>query len=209
MPRPSITPEKRAEMRLQIREAVVRLSQRAEIAPNDTKAWDEITVRDVAEEAGISVGTFYKYYKDRSELAQSLWAEPVAELRQAMQTDFDATQDPVEQVRLLLRHYADFAVENRRLFRRAFLFVRPEGAERPELTKLEDETFYRNLKLAFERGQESGDFRSFDSAEMAQIFWAALHGSLAISQNLDRYDFDPPAKLSDAMIETLLSLILT
>ncbi len=195
-------------MRLQIREAVVRLSQRVEIAPNDTKAWDEITVRDVAEEAGISVGTFYKYYKDRSELAQSLWAEPVAELRQAMQADFDATQDPVEQVRLLLRHYADFAVENRRLFRRAFLFVRPEGAEKPELTKLEDETFYRNLKLAFERGQESGDFRPFDSAEMAQIFWAALHGSLAISQNLDRYDFDPPAKLSDAMIETLLSLIL-
>jgi AcrR family transcriptional regulator len=208
MPRPSITPEKRAEMRLHIREAVVRLSQRAEIAPNDAKAWDEITVRDVAEEAGISVGTFYKYYKDRSELAQSLWAEPVAELRQAMQVDFDATQDPVKQVRLLLRHYAEFAIENRRLFRRAFLFVRPEGAAKPELTKLEDETFYRNLKLAFEQGQESGCFRPFDSAQMAQIFWAALHGSLAISQNLDRYDFDPPAKLSEAMIDTLLSLIL-
>ncbi len=84
-------------MRLHIREAVVRLSQRAEIAPNDAKAWDEITVRDVAE------------------------------LRQAMQADYDATQDPVKQVRLM-RHYAEFAIENRGLFRRAFLFVRPEGA---------------------------------------------------------------------------------
>jgi len=207
MPRPSITPEKRAKMRATIREAVVRLSLRLEIAPGDTQAWDAITIRDVAEEAGISVGTFYKYYKDRSELAQSLWAEPVAELRQTMQADIDAAADPVAKVESLLGNYAGFATENRRLFRRAFMFVRPEGASKPELQKLEQETFFSNLVAAFEEGQGSGVFKPFDPPEMAQVFWAALHGSLVLPDNLDRYDFDPPEQLSRVMITHLMAMI--
>lgn len=194
-------------MRNHVREAVVRLARRRKIAPGDTRAWTTITIRDVIEEAGISIGTFYKYFKDRSDLAQTLWAEPVARLRSEMQADFDVTAEPADKVRSLLEHYVKFAVDNHRLFKSVFLFVRPDDNPRPDPVELENEVFYRNLCVAFREGQESGEFRSFDPHEMAQIFWAAIHGSLALPINVDRYRFDDARVLSSNMIDTLLALI--
>ncbi len=192
-----------------MRAAVVSLVRKRNIAPGDAQAWNNITIRDVIEEAGISIGTFYKYFENRADLAQTLWAEPVANLRSEMQASVDGTTDPVKKVRLLLDHYVTFALENDRLFRSAFLLVRPENARPADLLDLQEETFYRNLCAAFREGQESGVFKSFDPHSMAQTFWAAIHGSLALPVNLDRYKFDPPEVLSAQMIDALMQLIAT
>lgn len=207
MPRPAITPEKKADMRQRIREATSRVIQRMQIAPNDGKGYSTITIRDITDEAGISIGTFYKYFDSREDLGQSLWSEPVDQLKAVMQADYDRARTPAKKIRVLLEHYVNFSVENRRVFRAAFLFVRADGAKKPRLQDLEQEMFYRNLKTAFEDGQESGVFRSFNTHEMAQLFWAAIHGSLALPENLDRYDFESPQTLAAAMINELLALI--
>lgn len=207
MPRPAITPEKKAEMRQRIREATSRVIQRLQIGPGDAHAYSAITIRDIIDEAGISIGTFYKYFDSREDLAQSLWSEPVDKLRTAMQADYDLADQPVDKIKSLLQHYVRFSVENRRIFRAAFLFVRADDANKPPIQELEQETFYQNLKTAFETGQESGVFRAFDTHKMAQLFWAAIHGSLALPENLDRYNFDAPEKLAAYMTDELLGLI--
>ncbi len=194
-------------MRAHVREAVLRVARKRGLSSGDTRGWSEISIRDVIAEAGISIGTFYKYFKDRSDLAQTLWLEPVNDLRSLMQARFDAAADPTEKVRALLDSYAGFALENRRLFRAAFLFVRPDDNPRPDPVALESEVLYRGLHAAFVDGQRSGDFRDFDPKEMAQLFWAAIHGSLALPENLDRFQFDPPAQLSANMVEALMQMI--
>ncbi|MDW3097939.1 MAG: TetR/AcrR family transcriptional regulator [Alphaproteobacteria bacterium] len=207
MARPSITPEKREEMRSHVREAVVRLVRKRNIAPGDTQAWNDISIRDVIEEAGISIGTFYKYFENRADLAQTLWAEPVGRLRDDMQASVDAVSDPVEKVRVLLTHYVAFALDNDRLFRSAFLLVRDKAARPATPEDLNEETFYRNLCAAFREGQASGQFKPFDPDMMAQIFWAGIHGSLALPINLDRYEFEAPEVLSAHMIDALMELV--
>ncbi|CDO59434.1 hypothetical protein BN1012_Phect1220 [Candidatus Phaeomarinobacter ectocarpi] len=207
MARPSITPEKREEMRSHVREAFVRLSRRRKIAPGDARAWGDISIRDVIEEAGISIGTFYKYFENRADLSQTLWAEPVGRLRSDMQASFDDATSPVEKVRVLLNHYVAFALDNDRLFRSAFLLVRDEGARPQDPQDLDEETFYKNLCEAFRAGQKSGQFKAFDPHMMAQLFWAGIHGSLALPINLDRYKFDSPKVLSAQMIEALMGLV--
>ena len=72
---------------------------------------------------------------------------------------------------------------------------------------MKDEVFYRNLCLAFRDGQDQGIFKPFDPHDMAQLFWAAIHGSLALPVNLDRYNFDSPDRLSSNMIDALLEMI--
>ena len=206
--RPAITPEKRAEMRGHVREALIELARRRGVTTGDTEGWRKITIRDVINEAGISTGTFYRYFKDRTDLAQTLWVEPVNALRATMQADCDAASNPEEKVRSLLSNYAKFAIENRALFRAVFLFVRPEENEKPDQANLEEEPFFSNLCRAFDQGQASGDFREFDKREMAQVFWAGIHGSLALPENLDRFRFDSPEQLAAAMIDSLLLLIL-
>ena len=158
-------------------------------------------------EAGVSIGTFYKYFESREDLAQSLWADPVERLKTNLQARFELAKNPSEQVRVLLKGYVNFALENRRVFRGAFLFVRPDTRPAPEQISLEDEMFYQNLCKAFTEGQRDGSFNTFDSGAMAQVFWAAIHGALALPINLDRYEFDEPDTLSSNMIESLMDLI--
>ena len=194
-------------MRSEIRSAAIRIIRRLELAPGDAHGYEQITVRDVIQEANISIGTFYKYFKNREDLGQSLWAEPVDKLRSDMQSDCDQADGPLDKVRTLLEHYVRFSVDNRRVFRGAFLFVRPDSHTPPEKQDLKNETFYRNLTAAFAEGQSQGIFRQFDPHDMAQLFWAAIHGSLALPVNLDRYDFDSAEILSSKMIKALLEMI--
>lgn len=208
MPRPSITPEERVKMRGHVREALVRIARQRELTAADTAGWNSITIRDVIEEAGISIGTFYRYFKDRSDLAQTLWVEPVNLLRAAMEADFNASASTEKKLRSLLKNYANFALENRQLFRSVFLFVRPPNNAPPEQLELREEPFYAMLRAAFEQGQMKGVFREFDTHIMAQTFWAAIHGSLALSENFDRYCFDDAKARSSAMIDSLIPIVL-
>lgn len=194
-------------MRKRIREATSRVAQRLNLAPGDVNGYQQLTVRAVTEEAGISIGTFYKYFDNRDDLAQSLWTEPVEQLKADMQADFDRAKDPTDKLRTLLEHYVTFSVENRRIFRAAFLFVKPDGHPQRAAVDLQDEVFYTNLRAALEAGQQAGLYRNFDSHRMAQTIWAAIHGALGLPENLDRYNFDSGEQLADNMIDLLISAI--
>ncbi|MEM7537698.1 MAG: TetR/AcrR family transcriptional regulator [Chloroflexota bacterium] len=49
-----------------------------------TRAFDEITVREIAEEAGIGFKTFYRHYKDKTELTQAIFANFVIKLQEVV-----------------------------------------------------------------------------------------------------------------------------
>ncbi|GAB5486575.1 MAG: TetR/AcrR family transcriptional regulator [Parasphingorhabdus sp.] len=199
MPRPAITPEQRHETRERIRAAAGRLVRQGNL--------ENITIRAVAKEAGVSVGTIYKYFEDISDLGRSLWQEPVEELRQKMSGIAGKIDDPVNRIRALLQVYADFAETNNRVFRGAFLYVRPESRQKPDQAALEDEPFFQFLQAAIADGQKSGIFVDGDTKMLAQLLWAALHGALALPNNIERIAFDPPQKIASAMIDSIMMMI--
>ena len=199
MPRPAITPEQRLETREKIREAAARLARQSELK--------NITIRGVAKEAGVSVGTIYKYFEDIYDLGRSLWQEPVNELRQQMADIAAKAQDPVARIRAMLQAYADFARDKHRVFRGAFLYVRPEAREKPEQAPLDQEPFSRFLITAIAEGQKKGVFIDGDPKQLAQLIWASLHGALALPINIERIAFDPQEQLAGAMIDSIMSMI--
>ena len=199
MPRPGITPKQRRETREKIREAAARLARQSELK--------NITIRGVAKEAGVSVGTIYKYFEDIYDLGRSLWQEPVNELRQQMADIAAKTQDPAARIRAMLQAYADFARDKHRVFRGAFLYVRPEVREKPEQGALEEEPFSKYLMAAIVEGQEKGALIDDDPRMLTQLIWASLHGALAIPINIERIDFDPPEQLAKAMIDSVMTMI--
>lgn len=199
MPRPAITPKQRLETRERIRAAAATLVRQGNP--------EKITIRRVAKEAGVSVGTIYKYFEDISDLGRSLWQEPVDALRSQMSDIAAGTDDPVKRIRLLLQAYADFARDKHRVFRGAFLYVRPDSREKPPRTALEDEPFFDHLKTAIAQGQESGVFVDGDQKMLAQLLWAALHGALALPNNIERIAFDSPEQIAGAMIDSIMMMI--
>ena len=199
MPRPTITPEQRHETRERIRTAAATLVRRGNP--------EKITIRAVAKEADVSVGTIYKYFDDLSDLGRSLWQEPVEELRKQMSIIGNKAGDPIARLRDLLQAYANFAQDKHRVFRGAFLFVRPDSRPKPAQTALQDEPFSHYLMTAIADGQEAGLIVAGDNHMLAQLLWAALHGALALPTNIERIAFDPPEKISASMIDLILSSI--
>ncbi|MEM8499839.1 MAG: TetR/AcrR family transcriptional regulator [Pseudomonadota bacterium] len=197
MPRPALTEEQRKRTRGNIREAAIRLRAK--------QGSHQISVRDIAAEAGISVGTFYIYYENLDDLAQALWQEPVKDLRLKIESIASETENPLKRIRKVLECYARFEVEQHRVFKGAFLFVRPDTMCKPVPEQLKTEVFYRLLREAIVEGQQIGEIRDGDPGEFAQILWASIHGALAIPINLDRYRFYPSQKMAKKTIRFLLS----
>lgn len=199
MPRPSITPEQRLETRERIRVAAATLLRQG--SP------EKINIRSVAKEAGVSVGTIYKYFEDISDLGRSLWQEPLEALRRQMADIAQNTEEPIARIRALLGAYAAFAKEKHRVFRGAFLYVRPETREKPQQTQLEDEPFSQLLKSAIIEGQENGTIVNNDAKMLTQLLWAALHGALALPINIENIAFEPPEQIADEMIDSMMAMI--
>lgn len=201
MPRPALTDEQRRVIRRTIREAAAKL-----YAENGVT---NVTVRAVAEHAGVSVGTVYSHFGSLSALLQSLWRRPARKLVQQMTQLAQDVSDPAEQLRTLLQAYARFAVEEPQVFRSAFLFVRPESLEPPEQVALADDQFFTLFREAISSGQREGQFRPGEANTLAQIVLSSVHGAVALPINMHRLALNVGASVTDQAIAAQLEWLQT
>ncbi len=195
MPRPALTEEQRRNIRRRIREAASELYA--------TTGLGEISARGIAKKAGVSVGTIYSHFNNLPELMQSLWREPVRRLIKDLQEVADTHSDPAARLHALLTTYAEFAAQQRAVYRGAFMFVRPDSHSRPEAVPVEEAAIPKIFIAAIRDGQARGVFRAGDPVQMAELLWAAMHGALALPDNLDRVAFSSP-DLAPLMIDYLV-----
>ena len=199
MPRKPATQEQRQEARLRIQKAAARLYL--------DQGLGGISARAIASGAGVSVGTLYSYFENLPTLMQSLWTEPLEQVNRRLEAVAAKTKDPVERIRSLAKAYLDIARKNPDLYRGAFLFVRPDTLPKPKQVDLENYAFPRLLIAAITEAQALGDVRPGDTRQMAQIFWASLHGCIALPSNFDRLNFDDPMLLAEEAVEQHLEAI--
>ena len=171
MGRPRATDEQRRAQRRRIREAAIEL--------HGEKGLQGMTVRAIAQRAGISTGAVYSHFSSLAELARSLWEKPLERADAHFAAIADAEADALERIERLLHGYADFAFDNPEFLRGAMLFVRPATEAAPERTPLESLGFYRELHAAILAAQRAGQLRSDDARLLATTAWATIHGALA------------------------------
>ena len=196
MPRPALTPEQRKKTRRLIQQAAADL-----YASNGSK---DISVRAIAERAEVSVGTIYAYFDNLTELMQSLWKQPAKRLLAELEAIAQAVEEPKQRLRSMLETYANFAVEQRPVYRGAFLYVRPEGHDKPEPVALNEDRLFRLLQSTIATGQADGVFIAGDPNHLAQTLWAAVHGAIALPMNIDRLALDRSPERVQDMIDLML-----
>ena len=196
MPRPALTEEQRQQIRRNIRQAAADLYAENGMA--------NISARQIAQAAGVSVGTLYGYFSNLTELMQSLWKQPVSRLIRDFEAQLAAIEDPYQRLRTFMTSYVEFATGQRQLYRGAFMYVRPESHDKPTPVPLKDDRFFALLHGAVSDAQAQGLIRSGDTQALAQTIWAGLHGAISLPLNLDRLALDPPEVAASRMIDTLL-----
>lgn len=199
MPRPEATPEQKEEGRREIRKAAAAVYHREGQAG--------ISVRAIAKEANVSVGTIYTYFGNLQGLMESLWAGPVRRSGEQLETVSLQTTDPLERLRALMLTYLQFARDNAEIYRGVFLFVRPLNKPSDKREPAEEAIFPALLTAAIQDGQAKRLIKDGDAADYAMMLWGGLHGCLALPNNFGRLEFANPDKVTEGVIEVLLSAL--
>ena len=201
MPRPAATDEERSAQRQRIRRAAAELHR--EGGPG------AISVRAVAQRAGVSTGLLYSYFANLSDLMRSLWMVPITELGRMLSAVEEAEPDPVARIERLLQTYVEFTSANEETHRGLLLWVRPPDSTTDRNDNPDGLMLFGSLHRAIEAGQADGTIAGGDARTMAQLLWSGVHGALALPINIDTYDLADGPTMAAEMIPTLLRSVTT
>lgn len=133
------------------------------------------SVEDIHGTAGVSLGTFYQYFRDKADVITTLVADQIIESSEHLARPGrvrPTLEGAVETVAPYIRHYAETA-DFQRVWEEA-THIEPEVRSiRSDVAGLIDEA----LRLGIARGQRSGAIhRSLDPAETARALNAMVDG---------------------------------
>lgn len=116
-------------------DAAIRLIRR--------EGFPALRIEEIAEEAGLSVGTFYLYFDGKSDLFVNIVVGFTEELRTKMAEIYESEGSLVEKLVRGLDAYIDFAAENER----GFLYFRDAGAVETNVGRLNSWAFDQHAAI--------------------------------------------------------------
>ncbi len=140
--------------------------------------WPGLTMDRVAEEAGVSKGTVYNYFKDKKELVWFVITNLALDIEERLKNIIESHQSCAETVKEIVMK----ELQGRREHGHLATAIIHAFHEEPELRKRmlsSDHPFNRVDKMIedlFARGMEKGEFRKMDPKAMQSVFSAILMG---------------------------------
>lgn len=168
-----------AEQNAALRAATLEVIQTAAVRVFARRGFAASTVRDIAREADVSVGSIYRHYATKDELYLALLDQAVAGLV-ALTGEISGEGRPVDLIRAFTaRFLADVTADDGAA---EFVVVVNHGVttDTPPGTVERIVGAQRSMWRAFEecvrRGQAAGEFGSGDPAEITACYFATLGG---------------------------------
>jgi AcrR family transcriptional regulator len=156
--------EHRAQVRVRVFEALVDLMAERPFAA--------VTMADLAERAGVGRTALYNHFADREAVLVAYAGEETRSYVARLEADLAATDDPVERLRVYVRHHRDFAESTHLGFGPEVMGV----LSRESLTELRQHVHdvERVLRRVLEEGREAGVLTVVDLDEAVLLVHACL-----------------------------------
>jgi AcrR family transcriptional regulator len=144
---------------------------------------EALSMRKVAERAGYTATTIYRYFADKDDLLFSVVAEGLAAFTAALREGRDTGDDPLARIEGMGLSYVRFGLDHPALYRLLFI-QRPDflGRSRGDIQTLRVESFTL-LRETVVSAMSAGAVTAADAAAVSMSLWAVVHGvaSLAIT----------------------------
>lgn len=121
--RPARTPEQIADMRAHIASCALRLFQ--------TEGYGAVSMRRLAQEAGCTAMTLYKYFDNKIDILRALWAEVLDELFDGLERIAARESDPVARLHAVALGYVRYWLDHREHY---FMVFMSGGISRADVT---------------------------------------------------------------------------
>ncbi|WP_419914657.1 TetR/AcrR family transcriptional regulator [Hoeflea sp.] len=159
----------------------------------ETDGIQALTLRRLAEAAGVSRQTPYLYFQDKAALVDAMRIAGLNRLTEAAQAAVTGAEkeDLVEQLRLVGEAYVRFGLENPGVYKLVFTPIRPDEPPTPE----HKEAIEANQSVAETRMNAAwkDGLLALPPDRLNNVFWAALHGLISLHNEgliADRQTFE-------------------
>jgi TetR/AcrR family fatty acid metabolism transcriptional regulator len=166
----------------------------------DRKGFENITIADISDKAGVSVGAFYHYFTSKNDILAEIFHQADTYFATQVLPELDRTKSVPEQILQYFDHYARFNITSgveltQQIFNPKIKFFLKK--DRPMVTILED---------LIREGQERSEIREdLDSEELARFLFVMARG-VVFEWSLYDGSYDLEATMH-AYIERLISTI--
>lgn len=150
---------------------------------------EEVTVEEIAERAGVAVGSIYNSFGSKAGLHAAVIDRALDVDREYMDRAYTPERAPVDQLRAAAEQYLRFAMEQPQFFR-MLAFPAPLGnyaAAAETAARLARRVDEQNARMtaAIERGVADGTIRPVDARRAATVLWASWNGVISLAWRPD------------------------
>lgn len=177
------------------------------------RGYNETSMKDVAEAAGIAVGTIYLYYRNKEDLLTGIYKHSSALLLDKLTAGIGARTDPVEKYAVYVGDSIDYAFEHPEFFLIVFVDLRRKEIELPKRPAFSN--FRRFLALGesiIEEGQARGRFSASQPAARLNLGIVSMWAGLVLTMVLEpavKAGPDDRRQVKDLVLSSVLEGVLT
>jgi AcrR family transcriptional regulator len=166
---------------------------------------ESTSIRKIAERIEYAPGTIYLYFKDKSEILQTLCEETFAKLHLKMQAIKDDRSNTLDSLRRGLRAYIEFGLQNPHHYLLTFVLAHPALAEVRKRNQQDPGLrCFDNLRGIVRKCIQEGLFRLDDVEETSQALWAGVHGITTLLITKKGFPFVEQTRLVDRVVDVLV-----
>jgi AcrR family transcriptional regulator len=166
------------------------------------EGYEGLTIRKLAERAGLATMSVYSYFADKQSILEAMAEDAFIEL--AKRCEARRTDDALESLRAGLEEYVIFGLDNPNEYRTVFMT--------PQVHVHQDKTFedleahnpaFQGLLGAVQECIDAGSL-SGDARAIATILWTVAHGAVSLILTFSLYPFGEPIAYARRVINLAL-----
>ena len=139
---------------------------------------DAVSMRQLANELGVSPMTPYRYFKDKDDILAAVRTSGFDRFAEALEAALASSQDTIERTRAVGDAYVHFAFDHPAAYRLMFDLSQPNEAAYPDLTRAAGRA--RSTMTDYVDALIAAGVVEGDAATVSHIFWAAIHGLVVL-----------------------------
>lgn len=159
-----------------------------------SRPFDDVTVEEVGERAGVAVGSIYNNFGSKAGLYAAVVDRALDVDREYMDRAYTPGRSPIEQLEAAAEQFLRFYIDHPQYFR-MLAFPGPAGnypAAEETSARLARRVDEQNARMidALERGIAAGSIRPLDTRRTATFLWSSMCGVISLAWRPDELRLD-------------------
>jgi AcrR family transcriptional regulator len=167
------------------------------------EGYASVSMRKIADRIGCAPGTIYLYFEDKDSILSAICVETFAKLNKRMEAIRNDAGDPVERLRRGGRQYIQFALDHPHHYLVTFGLTGTPDFKNEEALQAGQHSF-NCMRECVRLCVDAGRFRSDDVEQIAQSYWACLHGVVMLLITKCDFPFIEQNRLIDSVVDMAL-----